>query len=118
MPFGGHQQICSNKLLSLLPYYHLLPSFLYRNILQWFGENPAVVKELLEIKETGISIEDFEAMLSETNYHIKAKTFYLINPIYEYKFKLKPRLQFTFVSKIPVVRNFLTTCVYYTVGLK
>jgi 2-polyprenyl-3-methyl-5-hydroxy-6-metoxy-1,4-benzoquinol methylase len=25
MPFGGHQQLCRNKVLAKLPYYHLLP---------------------------------------------------------------------------------------------
>jgi len=29
---------------------------------------------------------------------------------------LKPRNQWELVSAIPYVRNFITTCVYYTVG--
>ena len=27
-PFGGHQQICSSKFLSRLPYFHILPGFI------------------------------------------------------------------------------------------
>jgi 2-polyprenyl-3-methyl-5-hydroxy-6-metoxy-1,4-benzoquinol methylase len=45
MPFGGHQQITRSKLLSRLPWYHLLPSPLYRMILKAFGEAPECVKE-------------------------------------------------------------------------
>lgn len=29
-PFGGHQQICNNKLLSHLPWFHLLPRPVYK----------------------------------------------------------------------------------------
>ena len=36
MPFGGHQQVCKNKLLSITPYFHLLPDFLYKGILKLF----------------------------------------------------------------------------------
>ena len=32
-PFGGHQQICNNKLLSHLPWFHLLPRPIYKKVL-------------------------------------------------------------------------------------
>jgi 2-polyprenyl-3-methyl-5-hydroxy-6-metoxy-1,4-benzoquinol methylase len=115
MPFGGHQQICSNKYLSKLPYYHLLPRFMYEGILNLFKEPDYTVKELLEIKETGISVERFENILKKNNFKTIKKTFFLFNPIYKYKFGLKPRLQFNFIKKIPYLRNFLTTAVYYLV---
>ena len=44
------------------------------------------------------------------------KQHYLINPIYKYKFGLQPRKQLGFITQIPFLRNFVTTCVYYTVG--
>ncbi len=118
MPFGGHQQICRNKWLSKLPYYHLLPKFLYKAVVKAAGENEATVQELLEIKDTGISIERFERIVKKTGYDVVAKTHYLINPIYRYKFKLEPRKQFAWISAIPFFRNFLTTCVYYLIGEK
>ena len=40
MPFGGHQQIATNKFLSRLPYYHLLPRPVYKWILKSFGDGP------------------------------------------------------------------------------
>src|SRR5688572_10834331 len=59
MPFGGHQQLCKNKLLSKLPYYHLLPKPVYKGILKLGGENKMTIDELMDIKSTGISIERF-----------------------------------------------------------
>ncbi|MGI9138355.1 MAG: class I SAM-dependent methyltransferase, partial [Sediminibacterium sp.] len=115
MPFGGHQQLCSNPLLSKLPYYHLLPTFLYKYILT-VAKQP--VADLLEIKETGISIERFEKFVNKTNYKILHKVHYLINPIYEYKFNLKPKIQFGIIQSIPWLRNYFTTCVYYLITPK
>lgn len=115
MPHGGHQQVCENKLLSLFPYIHLLPTGLYRGLLKAFREDPATIRELLEIKATGISIERFERILRRHRYAIAAKRFYLINPIYRYKFGWKPRIQSGIIAGIPFLRNFVTTCVYYLV---
>lgn len=116
MPFGGHQQVCNKKFSSVLPYYHLLPMFLYKTFLKLIGENPEKIKELVEIKETGISIERFERIVKKSGYSVLHKTHFLINPIYRYKFGLNPRKQLGLISAIPVLRNFLTTCVYYTIG--
>ena len=112
MPFGGHQQMCRHPLTSKMPYYHLLPRFLYKAVLKKFHEP---VEELLEIKETGISIERFERIVKQTRYTILHKRFYLINPIYEWKFGWKPRKQFFLLRNLPWIRNFFTTCVYYLI---
>jgi SAM-dependent methyltransferase len=115
MPHGGHQQVCRNKFLSVLPYFHLLPAGIYAAILKIFGEYPSTIKELLEIKSTGISIERFERLAHAGGYSIVARTHYLINPIYRFKFGWKPREQSGFITKLPYLRNFLTTCVYYLI---
>ena len=73
------------------------------------------VEELLEIKSTGISIERFEKCLRLNKLAIVAKRPYLFNPIYFYKFGVKPRVQNTLVSTIPVLRNFVTSAMYYLV---
>ncbi|MEO1518131.1 MAG: class I SAM-dependent methyltransferase [Bacteroidota bacterium] len=116
MPFGGHQQICKSKLAATLPYYHLLPRPIYKWMLEAFGENEVKVRNLLEVKETGISIERFERLLDQTNYRILKRQLFLFNPIYKYKFNLTPRKQSSVVTAIPVVRNFLSTCAYYLVA--
>jgi SAM-dependent methyltransferase len=117
-PFGGHQQICESRILSKLPYYHILPVPLYRFLLKTGGESDAKIDALLEIKETGISIERFENILRKDNYSIQNKLLYFINPNYEIKFRVKPRKQVGFIRAIPFLRNFLTTSVYYIVKKK
>jgi SAM-dependent methyltransferase len=111
MPFGGHQQICKS-FVSKLPYIHLLPRFIYKAILKSKGEHIAA---MMEIRDTGISIERFEKICKQKGYTVLNKKHYLLNPIYEWKFGWKPITQTKIISAIPFVRNFLTTCVYYCI---
>jgi SAM-dependent methyltransferase len=115
MPHGGHQQVCRSRFLSMLPWFHLLPNPLYRGILRMSGEYGPVIDELMDTKSTGISIERFERIVKKSGYTIPLKTFYLINPIYRFKFGLKPREQWGPIAAIPYLRDFLTTCVYYMI---
>jgi SAM-dependent methyltransferase len=117
-PFGGHQQICENRLLSKLPYYHLLPVFLYKSLLRIGGESSQKIESLLEIKETGISIERFHRIVRKHGYRVEKDTQYFINPNYEVKFGLKPRKQSAIISLIPYLRGFLTTSYYCTLQLE
>ncbi|MFV1883736.1 MAG: class I SAM-dependent methyltransferase [Balneola sp.] len=118
MPFGGHQQVSTVKFLSFLPYYHLLPMKLYKKFLRFFGENEQKINGLVEIKETGISIERFERIFKKEGYTQLRRQFFLFNPIYKYKFNLKPRVQFKLLSAIPVFRNFVSTCAYYLIEIR
>lgn len=111
MPFGGHQQICRSR-ISRLPYLHLLPKGIYKWVLKNRKEN---VEEMMEVRETGISIERFEKICKREGYILFHKRHYLLNPIYEWKFGWKPRKQAGLISAIPFFRNFLTTCVYYII---
>lgn len=115
MPHGGHQQICENKFLAALPYIHLLPNFLYFNLLKAFGESKELIHELKSVKSTGISIERFERIVKRSGFTIDLNKHFLINPIYKFKFGLNPRVQFKLIRSIPFFRNFLTTCVYYLI---
>ncbi|MFM9985364.1 MAG: class I SAM-dependent methyltransferase [Flavobacteriales bacterium] len=115
-PFGGHQQICRNRFLSKLPYYHILPTFLYKTILKAGGESQKTIDDLIEIKQTGITIERFERILKKEGFTILKKTHYLFNPNYETKFGLKPRVIWDFPGKIPFVRNFFITAGYYLIA--
>jgi SAM-dependent methyltransferase len=112
-PFGGHQQMCQSKFLSHLPYFHLLPGSLYPGLLKLFGESDGLVKDLLEIRDTRITIGRFIRIVRKENYKIRKVNYYFINPNYEIKFGLKPRMQFRFISGLPWIRNyFITTCYY------
>ena len=116
MPFGGHQQMCQSKLASKLPYYHILPRLLYTGLLKLMGEDNGMIEAMMEVKDTGITIERFEKIVRNSGLKVLNKQHYLINPIYKYKFGLKPRKQIGLITHLPFIRNFLTTCVYYTVG--
>ncbi|MTB51313.1 bifunctional 2-polyprenyl-6-hydroxyphenol methylase/3-demethylubiquinol 3-O-methyltransferase UbiG [Lewinella sp. W8] len=114
MPFGGHQQICEGKILSKLPFFHLLPTPLYAMVLRAFGESDRVVNSLLEIKETGISIHRFNQLVRRNGFRFARQTYYFINPNYEIKFGLTPRVQTPLIAGIPHLRDFFITC-YYSV---
>ena len=115
-PFGGHQQVCKSKILSKLPWFHLFPGSIYTIILKVFGETEGTINGLLEIKDTGISIERFERILKRENYKTEKRVFYFINPNYETKFGIKPRRQIKLITSIPWIRNFFTTAMYYVVS--
>lgn len=112
MPFGGHQQICNSKVLSRLPWIHLLPKKAYKFLLNKFKED---TEYLMDIKETGIGINRFEKTCKDVGYSLVGKEHFLISPIYEYKFGLKPQRQFRIIEQIPFLRDFLTTGVYYII---
>jgi ubiquinone/menaquinone biosynthesis C-methylase UbiE len=115
MPFGGHQHICHSKILSHMPYFHLMPMLFYKGILNVFREPKLVIDDLIETKTLGISIERFERILRRTNYHIIDRRLYLISPNYKYKFNLKPKELFKCLRIIPHLRDFFTTAAYYLI---
>ncbi|MBN8701743.1 MAG: class I SAM-dependent methyltransferase [Bacteroidetes bacterium] len=111
MPFGGHQQVCTSKLLKVLPYVHLLPKFIHVAILKAFGESEETIQSLMEVRETGISMESLKKIFTKRGYKIDKEDFYFINPNYEIKFKLKTKTVLP-IFNIPYIRNFYTTCYY------
>ena len=113
MPFGGHQQICHNRRLAKLPWFHLLPVSMYRAVLRAGGENENTIETLLEVKQTGISIERLRRIAAQQKWDILDETLYLINPNYEVKFGLKTKKQYRLIAALPWLRNFVTTCGYY-----
>jgi SAM-dependent methyltransferase len=112
-PFGGHQQMCESRVLSKLPYFHLLPRRAYAGLMRLFGETEGRIESLLEIEETRITIERFESIARRTRYRILQRNLYTINPNYEVKFGLKPRIAPGILSRLKWVRNFFITTNYY-----
>ena len=89
---------------------------MYRGILKMFGESNATLDVLLEIKETGITIERFERILRKEKFNKDKRVFYFINPNYEVKFGMKPKVSWRIISSIPYLRNFLITTNYYVIS--
>ncbi|KAA6343390.1 Ubiquinone biosynthesis O-methyltransferase [termite gut metagenome] len=113
MPFGGHQQICRNKIISFLPFLHLLPNPLYRGIAKISGESQKCIDELMSIKHCRTTIEMFESLAHETGYFIENRKLWFINPHYEAKFHLHPCSLSPFIARIPYIRNFVSTSCFF-----
>ena len=113
MPFGGHQQICSSRVLSHLPYVHLLPKALYRGLIRLAGESEACLDELMSIRSTRATIEAFERLVGQQGLAVRDRTLYLVNPHYRVKFGLKPRRLARPLSGIPWLRDFLCSSCFY-----
>lgn len=118
MPFGGHQQVCRSKLVSHFPFIHLLPRRLYAWILRKSGESEGSVKSLLETREARMTVQAFQKLCDETDCDIVDRTLYLINPHYEIKFGLKPRVLWKCIASVPYLRDFFSTSCHYLLRKK
>ena len=116
MPFGGHQQICRGKILSHLPFVHLLPQVMYKSLVRWSGESDACVRELMSIRRTRMSVEVFEKLVAQSDLIIDDRTLYFINPHYKVKFGLSPRKLTRPFSSIPYLRNYFSSSCFYILG--
>lgn len=112
MPFGGHQQMCNNKFLANLPYYHLLPSFIYKALLETFNEDSGLIEDLLNIKKTQISLQRYKKILTKKGFKTVREQLYFINPNYEIKFNIRSRKLNKVIGRMPYFRDFVTTTIY------
>lgn len=115
MPYGGHQQICGSK-LTQLPFIHLLPTSLYKWLLEKKNEPEGRINELLSIVKSQMTPERFMQLSEQTGFKVKDAQFWFINPHYKQKFGLKPRKMWKWVASIPYVRNPFATSVWYLIG--
>ncbi len=113
MPFGGHQQMCHSRLLSHFPFLHLLPKSLYKLTLQAAGEPPEGISEMLNIKKTRTTIENFEHKIHDCQFVINRRTLWFINPHYKQKFGMYPRKLWKAIGHLPWIRNFFSTSCWY-----
>lgn len=119
MPFGGHQQICHNRVVSHLPFIHLLPHPLYNILLKTADESKDCIDELMSIRKTRTPIELFEKSIRNTpSLAIANRTLWLINPHYETKFGLCPHLLPKWIATLPHIRNYFTTSCFYILKKK
>ena len=105
--------MCGHPIISHLPWIHLLPKQVYRGLLSLAGEREGTIRELLEIKESGVSVESFLKLCEESKLEILDSRLWFINPHYQVKFGLVPIELFSFVSGMPYVRNFLSTSCFF-----
>lgn len=110
-PFGGHQQMLRSY-LAKIPFLHLLNRTLYRKLMELTKEREVVILELLELHESRVTVESFLKLIKQSDFTLKSLKLYFINPNYEVKFNLKPVVLPKLLSKIPIMRNFLSTTCY------
>lgn len=116
MPYGGHQQICTNR-RAQMPFIHLLPEKRYIKLLHKAGEQENTINELLSIRRSKLTIESFEKIVAEVGLHVKDRTMWVINPHYKQKFHLLPLREIWPFTVIPYLRNYYTTAAWYKLEL-
>lgn len=107
MPFGGHHQVCKS-FISKIPWFHLLPGFIYFGFLKMMNEHPKVIASLRDDRRTGFSIGKFRSIMKRNGFETIQEITYIINPHYEIKFGLKPRMLPRFLA-IPWFVDFYVT---------
>ena len=115
MPFGGHQQICRNKVLHALPWIHLLPLPLYRGLLKLFKEPKGQIDELLDIRRCKMTAEAFERICKAEGCSILDRRLWFINPHYKVKFGLRPLRMRLGLDHVPYLRDFFATSCWYVI---
>ena len=115
MPFGGHQQIARSRVLSRLPFVHLLPGRIYGRVLRLFGEDEFTVGELLGIRRTRCTVETFERAVASAGYAVCDRRLWLVNLHYDVKFGLRPLRLNRMLSSVPYLRNFVSTSCFYVI---
>lgn len=113
MPFGGHQQICSSRICSHVPFIHLLPLSIYEKYLHLSGEPQYRIDELLSIRRSKMTVESFEALCNEHGYMTIDRKLWLISPHYKVKFNLKPIRLCRWFTALPYIRNYMSTSCFY-----
>jgi hypothetical protein len=81
-------------------------------VLKIGGETDRIIEDLIEIKETGISIARFTETIERSGFCFEQKDLWFINPNYEIKFGLKPMALPGIIEGLPWVKDFFATCCY------
>jgi SAM-dependent methyltransferase len=117
MPFGAHQQMFHSK-LKFIPFTHLLPRAWFRALAQRLGEPQALIDELAGLYDSRLSLAALNKLLRVAPFNVVVKKLYLTNPMYKYKFGLRPIPHPAFVAHLPVIRELITTAAYCALQLK
>jgi SAM-dependent methyltransferase len=84
-PFGGHQHQLGN-FASKIPYIHWLPRKLFHLVIK--NGRPADAEEVRRLKSINLTIKKFMDIVSKNGFEIVDERYFLIRPVYKYKFGL------------------------------
>ncbi|MCX7908680.1 MAG: class I SAM-dependent methyltransferase [Ignavibacteria bacterium] len=86
-PFGGHQHQIQN-FFSKIPYLHWIPDPIFNLFLE--NGRLADVEEVVRLRSIRLTIKKFLSAVKLSGMSIKAFEFFLVRPVYKYKFGLNP----------------------------
>ncbi|MCK5739212.1 class I SAM-dependent methyltransferase [bacterium] len=106
--FGGHQQVMGS-VLKYIPYLHLLPRPLFRQLIKM--DDKEKLAERLEIYDRGVTIARFEQWLKETGFSVIRKEKYRIRPRQSLRYHVPVK-----TADSRFLEEYLTTGVTYLLG--
>jgi SAM-dependent methyltransferase len=113
-PFGGHQQLLTS-FLGKLPYFHIVPAFLWQIFRWWiirYDKNPGILPELERIRHFRTTIGGFKKIIQENGFRIVRSAFYISRPSYKLRFGW-PIIRANGLGRIPFVREFLISGAFF-----
>jgi 2-polyprenyl-3-methyl-5-hydroxy-6-metoxy-1,4-benzoquinol methylase len=102
-PFAGHQQI-GKSILKAVPYLHVLPKSILKQLAAMMGEKPGYIEEIKLHFGTGCTIKEFERQSMKRKMFPIKKELYLFRPIYAIRFGL-PTIK---LPNIPFFREYIS----------
>ncbi|TAL66883.1 MAG: class I SAM-dependent methyltransferase [Bacteroidetes bacterium] len=100
-PFGGHQHIIK-KFWGRFPYIHLLPNFIFHNLIS--SGHPYDVAEIKRLQKIRLTVNKFTKAATEAGLHIVKSEYYLLRPVFKIKFGLPP-VKLTPISFLPLIKS-------------
>ena len=88
-PFGLHQQTLLKSSLRKLPYLSLLSDTLLSPLLNLFKEDKKTINNLLEIRDSRMTIYAFNQLINEIGLTISKEEYFLIRPSHEIRYGWK-----------------------------
>ncbi len=107
--FGGHQQVMSS-FLQFIPFLHLLPEKTYLWLLEHIEKKN--VASFFRNYKTGITISQFEKLISQLGFHIKKKIFHFVRPRQAFRFGIKIRK-----NKLMIFREYFSSGAIYILNI-
>ena len=113
-------EILSNEILKKRPAQAdrslciICQSDIYSSTAAWAALQSSIatasnIGELMSIRTSRMTLENFERLASETGYAICQRTLWLINPHYKQKFHINPRREWTF---LPIFHIYATSILH------
>lgn len=104
-PYGGHQHLLQN-FFGNIPFIHWLPDFVFMVLIK--NGRPADVKEVKRLRNIRLTVKKFLKLGPKLNFTILHSEFFILRPVYEFKFGLKP-IPFPKSLSSTLLREFFAT---------